>query len=332
MDAISIQPFIDTIRAIVDRAEIAPGTWRRYTRLHGEDRDQSPNPYGCADALNLLSTINAMPRDPAIRSAAVRTLHGMQGEDGMFREATHHEIHCTAHCLAALYLLDVGSARPLRALAPYATPEAIGPFLNQLDWSNPWNQSHQGAGIYAALHLAGESTPAWEDAYFAWLWEHADPRTGWWRRDGVVPLAGYQHSIFPHLAGSFHYLFNHQHARRPLRYPDVWIDTCLTIGTTDPFPLGDAVGFAEIDWVYALTRAQRQTSHRFAEVQAALRHFAGRYVPFLLSLDPATHPRLNDLHALFGATCCLAELQVALPGLLRSDRPLHLVLDRRPFI
>ena len=41
---------------------------------------------------------------------------------------------------------------------------------------------------------------------------------------------------------------------------------------------------------------------------------------------------LNDLHALFGALCCLADLQTALPGLIRTERPPKLVLDRRPFI
>ena len=40
----------------------------------------------------------------------------------------------------------------------------------------------------------------------------------------------------------------------------------------------------------------------------------------------------NDLHCLFGSTCCLAELQSALPGKLISSKPLRLVLDRRPFI
>ncbi len=40
----------------------------------------------------------------------------------------------------------------------------------------------------------------------------------------------------------------------------------------------------------------------------------------------------NDLHLLFSVTCCLAELQAALPDCLPSTKPLRLVLDRRPFI
>ena len=35
---------------------------------------------------------------------------------------------------------------------------------------------------------------------------------------------------------------------------------------------------------------------------------------------------------LFGGVCALAELQQTLRGELISDKPLRLVLDRRPFI
>ena len=45
-----------------------------------------------------------------------------------------------------------------------------------------------------------------------------------------------------------------------------------------------------------------------------------------------TDDGLDDLHALFGTLCALAELQQALPGEIRTARPLRLVLDRRPFI
>ena len=58
---------------------------------------------------------------------------------------------------------------------------------------------------------------------------------------------------------------------------------------------------------------------------------ARRPIPEVI-LDPATDEGLDDLHALFGTVCALAELQAALGDQLGSDRPLRLVLDRRPFI
>ena len=57
-----------------------------------------------------------------------------------------------------------------------------------------------------------------------------------------------------------------------------------------------------------------------------------RLIEFLLSLDPRADDALNDLHLLFGTLCAMAELQQALPGFVRTRRPLKLVLDRRPFI
>jgi hypothetical protein len=207
-------------------------------------------------------------------------------------------------------------------------------FLNELDWTrNPWSASHKGAGLYAALVLSGAAEERWQRAYFAWLWDQADPETGFFRKGCIAPLAsGGVTSLFPHLAGTFHYLFNLQYARQPLRYPEALVNTCLEIYDQRAFPLGQSVGFAEIDWVYCLNRAVRQSGHRFQEVQVRLKEFAGRYVDYLLSLDPLTDLSLDDLHALFGAMCCLAELQQALPGLIQTEKPLRLVLDRRPFI
>jgi hypothetical protein len=140
--------------------------------------------------------------------------------------------------------------------------------------------------------------------------------------------------LFHHLNGWFHYMFNMEHAKRPLRYPEKLIDTCIHLwknrGLTDAF--AHEIGFMEIDWVFAINRASRQTAYRFDEVRECLREFAEEHIAYLNALDPATHEGMNDLHALFGTVCVLAELQRALPGEIITERPLKLVLDRRPFI
>jgi hypothetical protein len=110
------------------------------------------------------------------------------------------------------------------------------------------------------------------------------------------------------------------------------VETCLRLFERDLFPFSRYVGFAEIDWVYCLTRSLRRCDHRSAEAHSALAAFADRHVAFLSSLDPETDEGLDDLHSLFGTVCALAELQSVLGDRLRSDRPLRLVLDRRPFI
>ena len=252
----------------------------------------------------------------------------------MYREATHHPLHTTAHCISALELFDAGPRHPLAELAGLRDPAAMETFLDGLNWKErPWTESHKGAGLYVSLVLAGEASREWQERYFAWLARENDPLTGFWRR-GCIELAeqGGLVSRFPYLAGSFHYLFNHEYARMPLPFAVAMVDTCLELRRADPFPIGSSIGFTEIDWVYCLTRAVRQSGHRFSEVRAALETFAAQYLPYLLGLDPAADDGLNDLHLLFGAACCLAELQTALPGRLSTDKPLRLVLDRRPFI
>lgn len=63
-----------------------------------------------------------------------------------------------------------------------------------------------------------------------------------------------------------------------------------------------------------------------------MRQFTKEYMEFWNNVDWETNESVNDLHLLFGGVCALAELQRVLRGELRSDKPLKLVLDRRPFI
>jgi hypothetical protein len=331
---IDLRGWIDDIAEIVHAHESRPGAYRRWTRPEN-DPSGGINPYGCADAANLLYTIGRFPGQAELRRAFVGVLQSFQEtESGLFREATHHEIHTTAHCIGALELFESRPLHPLRALLSLTDTDEMERFLDGLEWrSDPWHASHRGAGLYAALVGSVAVSADWEDRFFDWIWEETDPSTGLLRRDRVeaVRIGGLT-TRFPHLAGTFHYLFCLEHARRPLRYPDRLVDTCLELFETRDFPLGISIGFAEIDWVYCLTRSLRQSGHRFSECRAALERFARPYLDYLLSLDLAGDPGADDLHRLFGALCALAEIQRALPGLVRTDPPLRLVLDRRPFV
>ena len=335
-----LDAFIDNVRTIVRRHRLGPGSYARW--LWGQGRKLGENPYGCADAANLLYTIGDFPGDEAERRASVAAMRAMQeAETGLFREATHHPIHTTAHVTAALELFEATPVHRFAAYDGYRTTDGLYGLLEGLDWQkSPWNHSHQGAGLYAAMKLAGESDEAWEKAYFDWLWREADPETGLWRRNvanlapvSPVPVDGIAPRSW-HIAGSFHYLFNCESARMPLRYPDKLVDTCLGLyrGQAILPSFGRMAGFMEIDWVYCLNRALRQSGHRYAEAREALEEFAEGYLAYLESLNPETDEGLNDLHSLFGILCALAELQAALPGRLSSRKSLKLALDRRPFI
>lgn len=334
---IDLSPFLEGVASIVARHALGPpGSYARFT-IAGPDETGAPrrfdeNAYGCADAANLLYTLGRLPEAAGERAGWVATLRGLQDPaTGWFREGTHHEIHTTAHCLGALELFDARPAHPLGGLTPLREPGALEAFLDGLDWkSAPWTEAHRGAGAWAALELAGGSDAAFDERYFGWLAREVDPATGLLRRGDVDPSP--EGGVFPHLAGSFHYLFNVEHARRPWPHAAALVDTCLAVRERGIFPLAKLVWFADVDWVYCLSRALRQTDHRFDEGRAALAAFAEEYAAFLLGLDPERDEGLDDLHRLFGVVCALAELQRAAPGVLRSARPLRLVLDRRPFI
>lgn len=335
--SIDIQPIVDAALAAVSAARLGPG---RYARFLGAESAKRPgggdvNPYGCAAAACIQYTTGHFPRDPAERAAAISTLQANQSPDtGLFSEPSHHAWHATAYVPAALELFDAVPLHPLRALHPLLALGGIEKLLNSLDWvKSPWGQAHQGAGSFAALFVTGEAPLAWQDRYFAWLWEEQDPSTGLWRK-GCQPPAGPPGTapLFHHLASSFHYLFNHVVARRPVRYPAPMIDSALRVRREKLQALGTGPGFSELDWVYCLTRPVRQCGHRFDEVQAEVGDFAREYARNLLAHVASRPVPFEDLHALNGSMSAFAELQQAAPGLLRTERPLKLILDRRPFI
>lgn len=330
-----IQDIIDKIHHVVKKHKIADGTYARWLwQNEAGNRELGVNPYGCADAANILYSIGAFPGDPVERKEWINTLQAMQDpETGLFHESTHHPIHTTAHCAAALELFDAPPLYPVNALAYTLEEEKLEEFLDSIDWKvNPWTDSHRGAGIYVSMNLSGLATPAWNRRYFRWFWDNADPITGMWRKG----YAGDPSTCrsFIHMAGTFHYLFNHEYAHMPLRYPEKLIDTCIEMYDRDHVrkDFGRHADFLEIDWIFCLTRASRQTPYRFEDVRSRLRDFTAGYIDFWRTADWEKDETINDLHMLFGGVCALAELQQTLRGELITDKPLKLVLDRRPFI
>ncbi len=349
MKKLDIRPIIKAAKETVTNHEIkeVSGAYRRWLWQDEENsRKLGINEYGCADAANILYTINDFCCDEETRSARISALLSLQNEEtGMFNEETHHTIHTTAHCAAALQLFDIKPRYPLSYLHKFMEKSMLYDFLdNEVDWNSPWDQSHKGAGIYAALVCSDEITEDFQKNYFDWFFENTDEVTGFWKKGYAekAPLTSERYpngrsapgSLFSYMAGGFHYLFNHEYAKMPLRYPDKVIDSCIEIYEKQALPkkFGKQLNFIEADWVYCLNRASRQTAHRRDEVIKLLSEFAEKYINYLLSVDYKTHDEFNDLHMLFGGLCALAELQAALPGMIVSEKPLRLVLDRRPFI
>lgn len=330
---INLDSLIEKIYAVVERHYLGGGAYARY--LWQDDagsRKMGINEYGCADAMNILYSIGRFPRGERRAEALGALLDLQDRETGLFTEETHHYIHTTAHCTAAIELFDEMPRYPVVAMQRCFTKEGIKELLDSLNWcGNPWPQSHQGAGAYVVGVLTDSVDLEWQDYYFKLITDATDEKWGM-SRAGTVD--GGTAPACHHLYGWFHYMFNMEYAKRPLKYPERLIDSCIKMYDENMLgkTFGRWIGFCEIDWVYALNRAIRQTPHRHREAKERLYDFAVKFVEYLGSLDFENDDGVNDLHMLFGTVCALAELQTALPGKVVSTRPLRLVLDRRPFI
>ena len=327
---INLDNLIAKINKTVETHRIEEGVYTRWLwKDEKGNRVLGKNEYGCADAANILYSTGAFPRCPEKRAKWVEALQSMQDpQTGLFREATHHMIHTTAHCAAALELFDAQPLYPITALEPFLKIERMEQMLDGLNWhKDPWGASHRGAGMYAAMVITRMVDKEWQNAYFKWLDDRCDPEIGMGMRHGGSP-------VYHHMGGWFHYLFNHEYARMPIPHPEKLIDSCIDLYVNKK--MGDdfaqRVGFAEIDWIFCMNRASRQTKYRYDEVKELIRDCGKTLIEWMDSVDADTHDGFNDLHALFGSVCALAELQLALPGEIVSTVPLKLVLDRRPFI
>lgn len=332
----NIDNLIQKAHSVVKSHYLGNGAYARHLwQNEAGTRLLAVNPYGCADALHVLYMINELPTGDEAK-ACVKALQDLQDpETGLFTEVPPaYYMHATAQCLGALDLFGAKPKYPQKTTLQFFTKEGLKTLMDSIRWQEaPWKDSHLGAGVYAIGVMTDNVDLEWQNYYFDILYDETDPEWGMSRK-GTILTGDNPAPLFHHLNGWFHYMFNIQYAKRPLKYPEKLIDTCIKMYREKLLhPMfARSVGFSEIDWVYPLNRATRETPHRFEEAKAVLCEFADEYIPYLESLDFATHDSINDMNPLCGVIACLAELQNALPGYIESSKPLRLVLDRRPFI
>ena len=316
--AILLDPILNKVKEALALHRLSDGA---YKRMYSGN---TANPYGCADAVNLMYTLNE--RISGVdRQTLIDSIKQFQDpETGLFSEETHHPYHCTAHCMAALNLLGEVPEFSVRAMERYADPMAVAPWLKTVD------SAHIGAGVFSVFFLEGNMTPSWQNAFFAYLDAESDPKYGISRR-GDIDSGRKPGWLF--MGDWFHYLFCYYACRRPFPNADRLVDSCIDLYINKQFPdsFGKGQRFLDIDWAFSLNRAAIQSVYRLEDSRSILKEFAYTYTWYLeqSSMDEI---QWDDLHLLFGAVCGLAELQIALPGELISTRPLRQVLESRPFI
>ena len=326
-----IDGILESFLGRVEAHRLAEGGYSRYLwQDTGGTRRMGANAYGCADAANLLYTLCRFPSEEGERAALANAIRAFQDpQSGHFLDPTHADTHTTAHCVAALELFEAKPAYPLTALRRLCDFRCFTEEMEEADFLHRGRMAHFGAGAFAALYLAGDVGDEWIERYFSWLDAQCDPETGMWVKQPTVDF-----KIPNQMGDAFHYLFNYEYMHRAFPYPERLIDSCLGMYRDGSLPasFGRQFHFLEVDFVFCLNRASRQTAHRYAEVKETLSEFCEGYLAYLAGVDYERSEGANDMHLLFGTSCCLAELAAALPGEVYAQRPLRLVLDRRPFI
>lgn len=327
-----LRDFIKEVKKIVDRHYL--GETGKYARWIAQDGKNSRNmgavPYGCANAANILYTINEFPSLADERAAFIKVLQGFQNkENGLFEDPDNFATHSTAFVSGALALFDAKPLYKATGFSEYTTREGLFNFLDNIDWAKqPWLGAHLGSGIYASMILSDTVSDEWEDYYFEWMDCNADPETGLWKKDALEGA-----DAFAYLAGTFHYIFNYEYAKRALPFPKELLETCIKAYHDGICPdFNTTVGWSDIDYTYMLATTQKRAGIKYDETQQILKEIADGFIPQLLAMNPENSESLNDLHNLFAIVCALAVLQDALPGYIRTSKPLQLVLNKRPFL
>lgn len=306
-----------------------PGPAGNYVRQPGQTAIEL---YGISDMACIFYTLGMLrptDKERAEWAAGFQTFQ-VAGTGMLVEKAnpTHDPLHNTAFALAAMELLDLRPQHPVTMGPQYKDPRA---FLGTLDWKKAvYTESHKGAGIGAIYALVPElGTPAWFREYFAATEELFDPQNGLMGKE--KPARG----DFDQVGGTFHYSFLYNYFNKRMPFPERRIDTVLGLQRPDGHWDTSNKTWLTLDGLYLMTRTLRYAPYRVADVYAAVRRTMDTLMTQMYSAEArktAYGGRLG-VHSVTCAISIAAELQQFLGAQeVVTEKPLRLVLDRRPFI
>ncbi len=288
--------------------------------------------YGVADMACILYTIGHLHPTEAERAQWIANLQSFQNPDTGYlveKKPTHAPLHNTAFALAALELFSAGPLHPLKFAADFQDIRTF--LLTKLDWKKRvYVDSHRGAGIGAIYALSPDlRSPEWFGDYFAACDSLFDPAIGLMGRD--KPPTGDSDQV----GGTFHYHFLYEHFNRRMPYPEHRIDTVIGLQQSDGYWAAGNHLWLTLDAIYLLTRTARHCPYRMDDIRQTIRKTLDA-----LMTDVYTPPGLTRtitghlaVHLVTAAISIAAEAQQFLGDEeIKTPWPLHLVLDRRPFI
>lgn len=327
---IDVRPFVEWVDGEYEASVRVSSSSGHYTRRPGE---RAIDLYGVADMACVLATIDRLHPTDAEREEWADAFASFQDDEGFFVEAlpTHDRLHSTAYAVAAMELLFLRPRKPLTFARQQASPEAVTQFLDSLNWqTDVYMESHKGAGL-GSIFALDPSLNSRElfDAYFAVLDRRFDPANGM-LGDCKPPLGD-----IDQIGGTFHYHFLYEwHHRRP-PFPEARVDAVLGLQQDNGFWTDASVLWVTLDALYLMTRTVERTGYRYDDVRDATRRALTALEAQVLQGDHRSEHFgwYLGVHSLTAALSILAEGQRFLGAEeVVSDRPLRLVLDRRPFV
>jgi hypothetical protein len=214
--------------------------------------------------------------------------------------------------------------QPLRALDNLGTPEGIANFLEGLNWSVPRAAAGGGAGVAGCFAVTGDVGPEWFQKYFDWLDAECDPASGLWRR-------GVKADPLEALGGAYQFYTVYDRFRRPVPHARSLVTTSVELQRADFLYREDGPGWTELCAAFILDRAFRQSGARYKSVIEALEGLAKATAE--RTADESFREKLvENPHKVAGILGLMALISRALPGSVKSERPLRFYSDRLVFV
>ena len=228
----------------------------------------------------------------------------------------------TGYFVAALELLGARPLHPIRAMDELRTPAGIDGFLDEIDWSSPGIGLCRAAAVASCFAITGDVGPEWFERFFDRLAREAGARKMRKRRGRTHPAE---------LGAALGLMTIYERMRAPLPRPDDVVRMALGRQGSDGLYDPSGPGWLDFAAAFVLERGLRQTGKRRKRVLAACGKLLRASAKFLLAPGPR-EVFADDPHRAAGAVSLLAVLAEALPGAIRSRRPLRLFTGRHLFV
>jgi hypothetical protein len=280
--------------------------------------------YDVADRICILHTLgeSAVAKDWLTHFDQFRTADGLYVEG----TPTHHPWHTTAFVIAAMQLCGRRPEAPA-AFDDYRDRARAVAFLDSLDWEHSvYGGSHEGSALCSIAAIApGYADAGWFDAVFSALDAKIDPA------NGMMGTAKPARGDLDQIGGTFHYHFVYEHFGRRLPCAEARIDAVLGLQQPDGIWHSMNPVWLTLDAVYLMTRSVRDAEHRRRDIEAAMHAVLEHYRREICVPEFFREPLAA--HSCTAVVSLLAEAQRFLGAdIVRTERPLRLVLDERPFI